>query len=79
MPIVTNQAEYEAAVAANEVVITISGTVNTVTVPTHGCKIILPAGSALTGAIVNSCGPSGGTGEAFLYYGSLIPTGNPAN
>lgn len=65
MVTVNNQTEYEAAVAAEDVEITLGAVVNTLTVPTHACAIVMPVGTGMTGAIVNSCG----AGTAFLYFG----------
>jgi len=70
MVTVTSQAEYEAAVAASEAEITLGATVPTLTVPTHSCTIVMPAGTGMTGAIVNSCQ----AGTASLYYGGAAPT-----
>jgi len=73
MVTVTNQAEFEAAVTAEEAEITLGAIVNTLTVPIHACVLIMPAGTGVTGAIVNSCS----AGIAMLYYGGTtapIPT-----
>jgi len=69
MVTVTNQAEFEAAVTAEEVEITISGTVNTLTVPVHVCRLVIPAGSSVIGAIISAC--TAGTAET--YYNGAEP------
>jgi len=69
MVTVTNQAEFEAAVAASEAEIALGAIINTLTVPTHSCTITMSAGTGMTGAIVNSCS----AGESRLYYGGAMP------
>lgn len=65
MPTVTNQAEYEAAVAASSAEITLSAAIVALTAPTHSCKITMPSGTGLTGAVVAACT----AGEVTLYFG----------